>query len=202
VARSQHVAKRTLDLTVAVVALVLSLPVLLAAVLAVKATSPGPALFRQRRVGRDGQPFTILKLRTMVADAEARRDDVLHLNEADGPLFKISADPRVTPVGRLLRKLSVDELPQLVNVVRGDMSLVGPRPALPSEVAEWAPELHHRLLVRPGITGLWQVNGRSDCSFDDYARCDLEYVATWSLATDLAILAKTVPRVLLARGAR
>jgi lipopolysaccharide/colanic/teichoic acid biosynthesis glycosyltransferase len=202
VARSQHLAKRMLDLTVAVAALVLSLPVLVGAVLAVKATSPGPALFRQRRVGRDGRPFTILKLRTMVADAEARRDDVLHLNEADGPLFKISADPRVTPVGRVLRKLSIDELPQLVNVVRGDMSVVGPRPALPSEVAEWAPELHDRLLVRPGITGLWQVSGRSDCSFDDYVRYDLEYVDTWTVTTDLAILARTVPLVLLARGAR
>ena len=195
-------AKRALDVSMAAGALLVLAPVLLVAMLLVKRDSPGPALFRQRRVGQDGVPFTIFKLRTMVVDAEAQRADLLHRNEADGPLFKLADDPRVTSVGRVLRKLSIDELPQLANVLRGHMSLVGPRPALPEEVAEWPPELHDRLRVRPGITGLWQVSGRSDCSFDDYARFDLYYVDNWSLATDLAILVRTVPLVLLGNGAR
>jgi lipopolysaccharide/colanic/teichoic acid biosynthesis glycosyltransferase len=200
--RWRHPVKRSLDVVLAGALLVATSPLLLAAIVAVKATSRGPALFRQVRVGRGGRLFTMLKVRTMVADAEQRREALLHLNEADGPLFKIAADPRVTRVGRVLRKLSIDELPQLINVIRGDMSLVGPRPALPSEVDAWHPELHGRLQVRPGITGLWQVSGRSDCTFDDYARYDLEYVATWTISTDLAILARTVPHVLSARGAR
>ena len=195
-------AKRALDVTVAGSALVFLAPLLLVAMVLVKWDSPGPAVFRQRRVGQDGVPFTIFKLRTMVVDAEARRAELLARNEADGPLFKLADDPRVTRVGRVLRKLSIDELPQLVNVVLGHMSLVGPRPALPSEVDEWPPELHDRLRVRPGITGLWQVSGRSDCSFDDYARYDLYYVDNWSLATDLAILVRTVPIVLWGNGAR
>ncbi|HJR26280.1 MAG TPA: sugar transferase, partial [Acidimicrobiales bacterium] len=200
-------AKRALDVVVATTALLVVAPVLLAplllvAMVLVKRDSPGPALFRQRRVGQDGVPFTIFKLRTMVVDAEAQRAELLDRNEADGPLFKLSEDPRVTRVGRVLRKLSIDELPQLVNVVRGHMSLVGPRPALPAEVDGWPPELHDRLRVRPGITGLWQVSGRSDCSFDDYARYDLYYVDNWSLATDLAILVRTIPIVLWGNGAR
>ncbi len=182
-------------------ALLFVAPLVLLAMLLVRRDTPGPALFRQRRVGRDGVPFTIFKLRTMVVDAEDLRDDLLHRNEADGPLFKLRDDPRVTRVGRVLRKLSIDELPQLANVILGHMSLVGPRPALPDEVASWPPELHERLRVRPGITGLWQVSGRSECSFDDYARYDLYYVDNWSLATDLAILVRTVPLVLLGNGA-
>jgi len=195
-------AKRTLDVTLAAVVLVLVAPLLLLAMVAVRLETPGPAVFRQRRVGHHGRPFTMLKLRTMVDGAEAQRHQLLHRNEADGPLFKLRDDPRVTRFGRMLRKLSVDELPQLVNVLRGEMSLVGPRPALPDEVKAWAPELHRRLHVRPGITGLWQVSGRSDSSFDDYARCDLYYVENWSLGTDLSILARTVPLVLFGRGAR
>jgi lipopolysaccharide/colanic/teichoic acid biosynthesis glycosyltransferase len=195
-------AKRTLDVSLAGTALVLASPVLLTAMALVRRGSSGPALFRQTRVGRDGTPFTILKLRTMVVDAEEQRHALLERNEADGPLFKLTDDPRVTPVGRVLRKLSIDELPQLLNVVRGDMSLVGPRPALPSEVADWPPGLDERLRVRPGITGLWQISGRSDCSFDEYARYDLYYVDNWSLATDVAILVRTVPQVVLGSGAR
>jgi exopolysaccharide biosynthesis polyprenyl glycosylphosphotransferase len=195
-------AKRTLDMALAVVGLVLISPIVLLAMLAVRLDSPGPAIFRQRRVGRDGEAFTMFKVRTMTDDAEERRAELLHRNEADGPLFKLRDDPRVTRVGRLLRKLSIDELPQLLNVLLGHMSLVGPRPALPDEVAAWSPEVHERLRVRPGITGLWQVSGRSDCSFDDYARFDLYYVDNWSLATDVAILVRTVPLVLLGHGAR
>jgi exopolysaccharide biosynthesis polyprenyl glycosylphosphotransferase len=195
-------AKRSFDVVVSAVALVMASPVLLVAALAVKLDSPGPVLFRQHRVGRDGRIFEVLKLRTMHVDAEERLAELLHLNEADGPLFKLRHDPRVTRVGRVLRTTSVDELPQLVNVLRGDMSLVGPRPALPREVAAWAPELHQRLRVLPGITGAWQVSGRSDASFDEYARLDLSYVDNWSLLTDLSILVRTVPAVLRSKGAR
>jgi lipopolysaccharide/colanic/teichoic acid biosynthesis glycosyltransferase len=197
----QRGAKRALDVAVGSGVLLVLVPLLVACVIAVRLDSRGPAVFRQPRVGRDGRLFTIFKLRTMVADAEARRAELLDRNEMDGPLFKIAADPRITRVGRILRKLSIDELPQLVNVLRGDMSLVGPRPALPREAETWAPELHERLRVRPGITGLWQVSGRSDSSFEDYVRYDLEYVDSWSVRRDLAILARTVPRVVLGRGA-
>jgi lipopolysaccharide/colanic/teichoic acid biosynthesis glycosyltransferase len=187
--------------TVAGAALTLTLPVLLVAIVAVRWESQGPAVFRQRRVGHQGDLFTIYKLRTMVVDAERQRDALLARNEADGPLFKLRDDPRVTRVGRVLRKLSIDELPQLVNVLLGHMSLVGPRPALPHEMEMWAPPLRGRLRVRPGITGLWQVSGRSDCTFADYARYDLQYVEDWSLSTDLRILARTVPLVLRGSGA-
>jgi exopolysaccharide biosynthesis polyprenyl glycosylphosphotransferase len=195
-------AKRSFDLTVAMVLLVVTFPLLVAAAVAIKLTSPGPVLFRQERVGRDGRRFEVLKLRTMVVDAEARLDEIRHMNEADGPLFKIDRDPRVTRVGAFLRTSSLDELPQLINVVRNEMSLVGPRPALPSEVEEWTGELFGRLRVRPGITGMWQVSGRSDASFDEYMRLDLYYVDNWSLTTDLGIVVRTVPAVLSRRGAR
>ena len=159
-------------------------------------------VFKQERIGRNGRRFKVLKLRTMVVDAEARLAAIAHLNEADGPLFKVKDDPRITRVGRFLRKTSLDELPQLVNVMRNEMSMVGPRPALPREVLEWDEELRNRLRVRPGITGMWQVNGRSDTSFEDYQRLDLYYVDNWSLVTDLLIVLKTVPAVLFSRGAR
>jgi lipopolysaccharide/colanic/teichoic acid biosynthesis glycosyltransferase len=158
-------------------------------------------LFRQERVGRRGRRFNVYKFRTMVADAEDRLIDLAHTNEADGPLFKLRFDPRVTRVGRLLRKLSLDELPQFLNVLKGEMSLVGPRPALPREVTQWGPELFERLRVQPGITGMWQVNGRSNSSFSEYQRWDLYYVDNWSIWRDLAILAKTVPVVLSSKGA-
>jgi exopolysaccharide biosynthesis polyprenyl glycosylphosphotransferase len=194
-------AKRVFDVTAASSALLLAfLPLAVCAVL-VKLTSKGPMLFRQTRVGQHGEHFRVLKLRTMVQDAEERLTVLRAQNEADGPLFKMRDDPRVTSVGRVLRKLSIDELPQLWNVVRGEMSLVGPRPALPSELPGWGPEVQNRLRVKPGMTGMWQVNGRSDSSFEEYVRLDLYYVDNWTLGTDLAILAKTIPVVLLGRGA-
>ncbi|HEX2575593.1 MAG TPA: sugar transferase, partial [Aquihabitans sp.] len=195
-------AKRAFDVTAAATGLVLAAPIALLAALAIKLDSRGPVLFSQVRVGQDSKPFPVLKLRTMVPDAEARLAELLERNEADGPLFKMADDPRVTRAGRFLRKTSIDELPQLWNVLRGDMSLVGPRPALPHETEEWDALLAQRLRVKPGITGMWQVSGRSDTTFEDYTRLDLYYVDNWSLATDLAILAKTVPVVLLRRGAR
>ncbi len=194
-------AKRGFDATMAAAALVLTAPLLAVVAVAIKITSPGPVLFRQQRLGRGGELFPLLKFRTMVVDAEQRLAELRASNEADGPLFKLHRDPRVTPLGRFLRRFSIDELPQLWNVLRGDMALVGPRPALPTEVSGWSPELHQRLRVRPGITGMWQVNGRSRASFDDYCRLDLYYVDNWSLLTDLSILVQTVPAVLLRRGA-
>ena len=195
-------AKRVFDLLIAGTTLLLTAPVLLVAAIAIKLDTPGPVLFRQVRVGRDGRPFEMLKLRTMCVDAEQRRAELLHRNEADGPMFKLRDDPRVTRVGRFLRRCSIDELPQCWNVLRGDMSVVGPRPALPVEVDAWPDEVRGRLRVLPGITGMWQVCGRSDTSFDDYVRLDLAYVDNWSLAHDLEIVARTVGVVLNARGAR
>lgn len=195
-------AKRAFDVTVAATTLLLSAPVLAIAAVAIKATSPGSVVFRQTRVGKDGREFSIYKLRTMVQDAEQRRAELAQDNEADGPLFKMTNDPRVTAVGRFLRTTSIDELPQCVNVLLGHMSVVGPRPALPSEVAQWGPEVHERLRVLPGITGLWQVSGRSDANFESYQRFDLYYVDNWSLLNDIGIVARTVGVVIGARGAR
>ncbi|MGH8905444.1 MAG: sugar transferase [Egibacteraceae bacterium] len=192
--------KRTFDIVAAGSGLVILAPALLVIAALVKLDSPGPALFRQERVGKDGRTFKVLKFRTMVPDAERLLADLYELNEADGPLFKIRRDPRVTRLGRALRALSLDELPQLYNVLRDEMSIVGPRPALPSETRSWSPQLHQRLRVKPGLTGMWQVNGRSDVSFDQYARLDLYYVDNWSLWMDLAIVAKTIPTLLLRRG--
>jgi exopolysaccharide biosynthesis polyprenyl glycosylphosphotransferase len=195
-------AKRTFDIVVSSALLIATLPVTIAAALGVKFTSDGPLFFAQTRVGRGGETFPVYKFRTMVVDAEERLAELQAQNEADGPLFKLANDPRITKVGGVLRKFSIDELPQLWNVIKGDMSLVGPRPALPSEMMEWEPEHHDRLHVRPGITGMWQVSGRSDTTFEDYIRLDLYYVHNWSLVTDMAIVAKTIPAVLFAKGAR
>ena len=189
------------DIAIAVVALVATVPVIVVAAIANQLTSPGPVFFRQNRVGRDGQEFEIIKLRTMVVDAEARKAELMDQNESDGALFKIRNDPRVTPIGRFLRKLSIDELPQFWNVLRGEMSVVGPRPALPDEVEQWPADVHERLRVLPGITGMWQVSGRSDTSFDEYKRLDLYYVDNWSLVHDLTIVAKTFGAVVSSRGA-
>jgi exopolysaccharide biosynthesis polyprenyl glycosylphosphotransferase len=194
-------AKRVFDILVASSSLLVLLPLLAVAAIAIKLDSRGPVFFRQMRVGRDGVEFPVLKLRSMTVDAEERLADLIELNEADGPLFKLRNDPRVTRVGKYLRKLSIDELPQLWNVVRGEMSLVGPRPALPSEMEDWTADLYERLRVRPGITGMWQVNGRTDSSADDYLRLDLYYVDNWSFFMDLVLLAKTLPAVLSSRGA-
>ena len=196
------VAKRTFDVAISAVALVVVSPIVLLAAIAIKLDSKGPVLFRQVRVGRNSEPFGVLKFRSMVVDAEALLPELAELNEADGPLFKMADDPRITRVGRFLRSTSIDELPQFWNVLRGEMSLVGPRPALPHETEEWDALLTQRLRVKPGITGMWQVSGRSDTSFEDYTRLDLYYVDNWTLTTDLAILAKTVPVVLLQKGAR
>jgi exopolysaccharide biosynthesis polyprenyl glycosylphosphotransferase len=196
--RRQRLLKRTVDLLVTSVALVIAAPFMLAIAVAIKLTSPGPVLFKQRRVGAQEREFTILKFRTMVVGAHDQRDALA--NEADGLLFKMRRDPRVTRIGRFLRKTSLDELPQLFNVLAGEMSLVGPRPALPEETARYAESQRGRLRVKPGVTGLWQVNGRHDLVFEDYVRYDLFYVENWSLTMDLYILAKTIPALLTARG--
>ena len=197
----RRLVKAVFDRSCAGMLLVLLLPLLLAAAIAIKLDSSGPVFFRHQRVGQWGRLFTLWKLRTMHADADAARYELDALNEGDGALFKIRRDPRVTRTGRLLRRYSVDELPQLWNVVRGDMSLVGPRPPLPSEVATYETHVRRRLLVKPGMTGLWQVNGRSDLPWEESIRLDLHYVENWSIATDVLILVKTVGAVIRARGA-
>lgn len=195
--RGQQVCKRVLDVTVSAGLLVLSAPVLLAAMLAVRLQDGGAAIFRQVRVGKDGETFTLFKLRTMVPNAEQQLVDVTSVNQrAGGPLFKATSDPRRTRVGRLLEKTSLDELPQLLNVLRGDMSLVGPRPALPHEVEQFDEELLGRHRVQPGITGLWQVEARDKPDFEIYRRLDLFYVENWSIGLDLAIMFSTVCSVL------
>jgi len=199
--RRQAFIKRSIDLVGSITLLTLSLPFMALIALAIRVNSRGPVLFRQVRVGEGGRNFVMYKFCTMVPDADARVDDLRTDNEADGVLFKLRDDPRVFRVGRVLRQYSLDELPQLLNVVRGEMSLVGPRPALPRETAQYDPEWRARLLVKPGLTGLWQVNGRHDLAFDDYIRYDLFYVANWSLALDFYVLARTVPAVLSRRGA-
>lgn len=181
--------------------LLLAAPLLGALVVAIRATSDGPGVFRQTRVGQDGSLFTMYKLRTMVTSAEADKASLLDANEGNGVLFKMAADPRITRVGKVLRKLSLDELPQLVNVVKGEMSLVGPRPALPEEVAQYSSLERRRLAVRPGLTGLWQVSGRSDLSWEASVALDNHYTENWRLADDAVILARTVGAVLGQRGA-
>jgi exopolysaccharide biosynthesis polyprenyl glycosylphosphotransferase len=194
--------KATVEWVIATVAFILLLPVLAALALLIRLDSPGAPLFRQTRVGKHGREFTVYKLRTMRSDAEALLETLREQNEAaDGLLFKMRADPRVTRFGALLRKFSLDELPQLWNVVKGDMAIVGPRPPLPSEVAKYGADVARRLLVRPGITGLWQVSGRSDLSWDDSVRLDLYYVENWSFAMDLMIVWKTFFAVILRDGA-
>jgi exopolysaccharide biosynthesis polyprenyl glycosylphosphotransferase len=193
--------KRVVDLTVALLCMIVTAPVFALAALAIKLDSPGPVFFLQKRVGQDGRLFPCLKFRSMYVDAERRRRELLAANEADGPLFKIRDDPRRTRVGRLLRRLSVDELPQLINVLRGEMSLIGPRPAIPSEVEEYEDWHRQRLSVPPGITGLWQVTGRSELPFDEMVLMDIYYIENWSLGLDLSILLRTLPAVLTGRGA-
>jgi exopolysaccharide biosynthesis polyprenyl glycosylphosphotransferase len=193
--------KRVLDVVLSLVALLVSTPLWLAAALAIRLSSRGPVLYRQVRCGLHGRLFVLLKFRTMVADAEKLRSEVAHLNVMDGPVFKAPADPRVTPVGRLLRRSSLDELPQLLNVLKGDMSLVGPRPAIPEEAERYLPWQRRRLAMKPGITCLWQISGRSDLDFATWMDLDLAYIDTWSLWLDLKILALTVPAVFSGRGA-
>lgn len=193
--------KRAFDVCFSLLMLSAALPVLLIAAAAIKLTSKGPVFYTAERIGLDGKPFRMIKFRSMVVDADQRLAEVIHLNESDGLLFKIQSDPRVTPVGRLLRRYSIDELPQFINVLRGEMSVVGPRPPLPKEVASYDDELRRRLLVRPGITGLWQISGRSDLSWEDSMRLDLSYVENWSMVGDLAIAIATVQAVFRGSGA-
>ena len=184
--------KELFDRTVAAAALLVSLPVMILLALLIRLHDRGPALFTQTRVGKDGHVFKIYKFRTMVVDAEEHRTRLLAGNDSDGVLFKLRQDPRVTALGAHLRRWSVDELPQLFNVLLGHMSLVGPRPAMPGEVARYADHVHRRLVVKPGLTGLWQVSGRSDLSWEESVRLDLRYVENWSFALDLQIMWKTI----------
>ncbi|GAB2947036.1 sugar transferase [Nonomuraea fastidiosa] len=198
-AGARQLVKNVFDRVVAAALLVLLAPFMAGLAVAVRATSPGPALFRQTRVGRDGRLFTILKFRTMRRGSEQQK--VTLVSDRDGVLFKIRNDPRVTPLGAFMRRHSLDELPQLINVVLGHMSLVGPRPPLPEEVARYGDDVRRRLLVRPGLTGLWQVSGRSDLSWEESVRLDLRYVENWSLTLDLQILWKTWSAVARGQGA-
>jgi exopolysaccharide biosynthesis polyprenyl glycosylphosphotransferase len=199
---ARRLLKSLTDRTIALIIIALALPALVVLGLAVRLTSRGPAIFRQTRVGRHGGTFTMFKFRSMYVDAEARLAGLATQNErAEGLLFKMRDDPRVTPVGRFLRKWSLDELPQLFNVLIGTMSLVGPRPPLPREVAQYGNDVRRRLLVKPGLTGLWQVSGRSDLPWDESVRLDLGYVENWSLAMDFVILIRTVVVVLRRSGA-
>lgn len=196
-----RILKRLFDLAGSLLALPFVLLLLPFIAVAIKLDSRGPVIFKQTRVGRGGREFTSYKFRSMVSDAEERLASLQAANEADGPVFKIKHDPRVTAVGRFLRKSSLDELPQFFNVLKGDMSLVGPRPPLPAEVDQYTREQRRRLTIKPGITGPWQVSGRSDVSFEEWVRLDLYYIQHWSLLLDVTILLKTVSAVLLRRGA-
>lgn len=197
----QRVAKRLFDIVVSGLLILAALPVMALVALLVKTTSPGPVLFKQERVGMGGEHFRMLKFRSMVVDAEKRLKELQSKNEGSGVLFKIKNDPRITRVGGVLRKYSLDELPQLVNIFTGSMSLVGPRPPLPGEVAAYEQDVRRRLLVKPGLTGLWQVSGRSNLSWQDSVRLDLYYVENWSLAGDLVILLRTFRAVFRSSGA-
>jgi lipopolysaccharide/colanic/teichoic acid biosynthesis glycosyltransferase len=199
--RTQRINKRALDIAVSITALLLATPLVILTALAIKLSSPGPVLYVDRRVGRHGRLFRMYKFRSMYRDAERRRDTLRDSNEVTGPVFKMRADPRITPVGRLLRKLSIDELPQLLNVLLGHMSLVGPRPPLPSEYRTYTPRQRRRLSVRPGLTCTWQVSGRSNIPFDQWIDMDLDYIDNWTLGRDLALLVRTIPAVLSGRGA-
>ncbi len=196
-----RIAKRLLDISVAALALILLSPLFALLALLVKLTSRGPVFFHQKRAGLGGRPFVMLKFRSMRFDADLRRRELEHRNEMDGPVFKMRRDPRITPLGRFLRRSSLDELPQLVNVLLGQMSLVGPRPLPLDEARRLAPQHRRRHEVKPGMTGLWQVSGRNDLPYEEMMRLDLEYVERCSLWLDLRILAATIPAVLTGRGA-
>ncbi len=197
----RRLAKTTVDRTAAAVALVLLSPLLLAVAVLIKLDSKGPVFFKQQRVGKDGKLFPMFKFRSMVTDAEKRLIDLRESTDGNGVLFKMKVDPRITRVGRVMRRYSVDELPQLINVLRGEMSLVGPRPPLQAEVDKYGYDMRRRLLVKPGLTGLWQINGRSDLDWDESVRLDVRYVENWSFTFDFMILWKTAGAVLRGRGA-
>lgn len=197
----QLLIKRAMDIVISFTALVFLSPLLAVLAILVKTTSPGPVIFAQDRVGMNQRRFRLYKFRSMVKDAEERKKELQHLNEVDGPAFKMGNDPRITPLGRILRKTSLDELPQLFNVLKGEMSLVGPRPPLPKEVNEYQWLFRRRLSVKPGLTCEWQVNGRSETSFEQWMKMDQEYIENWSVWLDFKILVRTVPAVLFGRGA-
>ena len=197
----QLLAKRMVDASLSLVALIVLFPLMAAVAILIKITSPGPVLFAQDRVGMNQRRFRIYKFRSMVIDAEEKKKELQHLNELDGPAFKIENDPRITRIGRFIRKTSIDELPQLFNVLHGEMSLVGPRPPLPDEVKRYEWLFRKRLSVKPGITCVWQISGRSNTSFERWMEMDNEYIENWSIWLDMKILIKTVPAVLLGRGA-
>jgi exopolysaccharide biosynthesis polyprenyl glycosylphosphotransferase len=195
------VAKRVFDLVVGTAILVLLVPILPIVALMIKLDTRGPVLFKQDRVGKDGRIFKFYKFRSMIHEAESKRDALTQQNEQDGPIFKMRSDPRITSVGRFLRRSSLDEIPQVFNVLKGDMSIVGPRPPLPAEVANYQPWHAKRLAVKPGITCLWQISGRSQIGFNEWMRLDLEYLKTRSFRTDLLIFLKTIPAVIARKGA-
>ena len=194
--------KRAIDLSVSAAALILAAPLLVLTWLAVWLSSPGPAIFKQTRSGLNGRRFVLYKFRSMYVNSENRLDDLRTVNEMDGPVFKMTRDPRVTRVGHFIRKWSLDELPQFFNVLKGDMSLVGPRPPLPAEVKKYVRWQKRRLSVKPGLTCLWQINGRNKISFEDWMQLDMRYIDTWSLGLDFKIMLQTIPAVLFARGVR
>jgi exopolysaccharide biosynthesis polyprenyl glycosylphosphotransferase len=198
---TQMAMKRLFDIVSSGIALWVLAPLLLAVAALVKLTSRGPVLFAQQRVGLHGRPFRMLKFRTMVVNAEELKAKLAAQNEMDGPVFKMKQDPRITPLGRILRKFSIDELPQLINVLRGDMTVVGPRPAVPQEVAKYEPWQRRRLSVRPGLTCIWQVSGRNEIGFEQWMYMDLQYIDTWSFSKDIELILKTFPVVLTGRGA-
>lgn len=198
---AKRFSKRAFDITFAALALTVAAPLMIAVAVAIKLTSKGPVFYASERIGLDGRPFSMLKFRTMVDGADRQVPDLLSLNESDGALFKIKDDPRITAVGKLLRRASIDELPQFINVLRNEMSVVGPRPPLSREVDTYDDDVAHRLVVKPGVSGLWQVSGRSDLSWDEAVRLDLFYVDNWSMVVDLVIIAKTVRAVLAREGA-
>ena len=193
--------KRMVDIVASAFFLVVFSPILLVTAIAVLTTSPGPVIFKQDRIGKDGRAFEFYKFRSMRATAESERVKLLSHNEKNGPIFKIEEDPRITRVGRFIRRTSIDELPQIWNVLRGDMSLVGPRPPLPVEVAEYSAWERQRLTVRPGVTGIWQVSGRSDIDFETWVAMDVEYIEEWSPSLDTSLMVRTIPAVLSGRGA-
>ncbi len=194
--------KRGIDLTGSALALLVTSPLLALVAVLVKLEDGGPVFFAQERAGLYGRRFQMYKFRSMAVDAEARKESLAHLNEMSGPVFKMRDDPRITRVGRWIRRLSIDELPQFYNVLRGEMSLVGPRPPIPLEVARYERWQMRRLSMKPGITCIWQVSGRNEVDFDTWMRLDLEYIDNWSLFLDLKLLMKTVPVVIAGSGAR
>jgi exopolysaccharide biosynthesis polyprenyl glycosylphosphotransferase len=199
--KAQRAVTKAVDLIISLLILVLGLPFWLCIALAIRLNSPGPIIYRTTRIGLNGRPFKMYKFRSMYQNADQVLSALMTHNEAQGPLFKMKEDPRITPVGKFLRRTSFDEIPQLINVLRGEMSLVGPRPPLPDEVGQYDEEQKGRLTIKPGMTGLWQVRGRSDLSFDEGVLMDLYYIENWSLRLYFQILLRTIPAVLFRRGA-